>query len=168
MRFVFIVAGLVVVAGGIGLFWLATPQLSFEQQFCGYGGGTFAGALIFLKASTPTVLGETVTINAMNPSGRYSAGCYLVNLSLNGTAGTASRLPTGTGGTVEISFAGSPPPAPGPITVRWTDPDGDGNLSVGDFFAVTYPGGLPSPGYYTFSVLWWANTTITYVNFQTP
>lgn len=166
--FVFIVAVLVVVAGGVALIWLTAPQPSFEERFCGYGPTSAAKPYILLNASTPAVLGETVTINRMIPSGQYSAGCYSVDLSLNGTPGTPSRLPAGTGGTVEISFAGSPPPAPGPISVRWTDPDGDGNLSLGDFFTVTYPGGLPSPDSYTLSILWWDGSTLASVNFQLP
>ncbi len=163
-----VVAVLAAVAGGEALVWLTTPPPSFEQRFCGFGGGTSAAKPSILLESWPQMGGETVNITQMVPSGRYSAGCYGVDLSLNGTAGTPSRLPAGANGTVTLSVGGTPPHLAGPVTVRWTDPDGDGNLGMGDSFSVTHPGGLPSPGSYTFSILWWDGSTLADVSFRTP
>ena len=158
---------LVVAAGGVFI-WLTTPPPSFIAQFCGFGGQTSNKPVVVLNAATPTGSGEEVAVAGMQPSGRWSAGCYSVNLSLNGTSGLAVRLPPGSNGTVSITLGGNPPPASGPFTVRWTDPDGDGNIGVGDRFTVTHLGGLPSPGHYSFSLIWYDGSTLQSVDFQTP
>jgi hypothetical protein len=165
---VMVVGVAVVVAAGGAYFLLTAPPPSFITLFCGFGGSVSNKPFVVLNASTRTSSGEQVTVAGMQPSSQWSAGCFAVNLSLNGTSGTAARLPTRSNGTVNISLGGNPPPASGAFTVQWTDPDGDGKLAVGDSFTVTHPGGLPSPGNYTFSLIWYDESTLDSVDFQTP
>ena len=163
-----VVAVALVVAGGAALIWLTAPRPSFIAEFCGYGGQVLNKPYVLLNASIPTASEERIAIAHMQPSSRWSAGCYSVNLGLNDTWGRPAPLPVGANGTVSVSIDGTPPPALGPFTIRSTDPDGDGNPGVGDFFTVTHAGGLPAIGNYSFSLVWYDGSALDIAAFQPP
>ena len=69
------------------------------------------------------------------------AAVYRVMLSANATSvGTAQTL------MAVVTL--------GPYTITWTDLGGEGDLTGGDMFRVTRPGGLPANTDFVFSILW--------------
>jgi len=70
-----------------------------------------------------------------------AAANYRVAITVNGTTiGTARTL------TASMAF--------GPYTITWTDLGGEGDLTGGDVFRMTRPGGLPANTDFLVSLLW--------------
>ena len=107
--------------------------------------------------------GERVSVVGL-AQGTANISSFRVNVEFNGSYGRSDGLWNMLNGSVLIPF-----PSLGPgtdnYTVRWTDADANGRLSVGDSFTVSHVGALPA-GKYTFLLLWVDGSIIASANFE--
>ena len=159
------VVGVVVVAAVGAYLTLTAPPTPWLTQ-CGLsgGGGPNLKPTVSLIAS-PIGSAEYVQVVSAGFGSPWPSFCYLVNMGFNDTYGEAVRLPGGPNATVTVSIGGTPTSASGPFVVRWTDPNGDGNLEANDSFTITQAGGSLLPGSYTFYLVWSDGSTVAWAPF---
>ncbi len=114
-----------------------------------------------LVVSTETSTQAGILVGGMQPS--TSPGNLKANLGVNGSFGVATSLPAISDAPVDISIGGYP----SPFTIRWEDVGGDGMVSSGDQFLITYPSVLPAGTMLDLYVLWYDGSVIATIAWST-